>query len=378
MTSALIFVYCGAIFALPRRSLWLQRYDFRTAKKPFSLTTAAQNIHVLFRKSPLHKKHFFEWLKTAITSTACGTVTLKSLLPQAFAVSDVHPRPRKRLARCTLDCGFKTSESPALRGFEAERAPIRGTSLYLVLKSNGLHHSKNLPEKFGFLPIDTPANMAKKLPPQRCSKPFLIPLFNFSHKRSTFAFTHESGYTLGFRRRIAHKGLHGETGAFLPSATAWLCAASEIHFIPPCFYIHTFPGSMWTTTIGRRRKSGKAAVSNSISNRFSSRFSTSRTNGPRLPSLPKAGTHSAFGERSHTRAHTAKQGRFGWGVVSLPSERSTRSQTSPGRVSEWRTLPLLGLGLVCSRRTQRACGTAMRLCASLSRGVAAPLGCVIQ
>ena len=32
------------------------------------------------------------------------------------------------------------------------------------------------------------------------------------HKRSTFAFMRESGYTLGFRRRIAHKGLHGETG----------------------------------------------------------------------------------------------------------------------------------------------------------------------
>ena len=31
----------------------------------------------------------------------------------------------------------------------------------------------------------------------------------------------------------------------------------------------------------------------------------------------------------------------------------------------------------CSRRTQKACGTAMRLCASLFRGVAAPLGCVI-
>ena len=32
---------------------------------------------------------------------------------------------------------------------------------------------------------------------------------------------------------------------------------------------------------------------------------------------------------------------------------------------------------VPSRRTQRACGAAMRLCASLLRGVAAPLGCVI-
>ena len=33
-------------------------------------------------------------------------------------------------------------------------------------------------------------------------------------KRPTFAFTSESGYTLGFRRRIAHSGLHAETGAF--------------------------------------------------------------------------------------------------------------------------------------------------------------------
>ena len=137
---------------------------------------------------------------------------MKSLLPQAFAVSNVHPRPRKRLARCTLDCGFKIPESPALRGFEAERCPIRGTSLYLVLKSNGLPHPKIRLKKFGFSPKSVPANIAKKLPPQRCSKPFLIAFFNFSHKRPTFAFTGESGYTLGFRRRIAHSGLHAETG----------------------------------------------------------------------------------------------------------------------------------------------------------------------
>ena len=36
------------------------------------------------------------------------------------------------------------------------------------------------------------------------------------------------------------------------------------------------------------------------------------------------GTHSAFGERSNTRAYTAKQGLFRVGVVSLPSERSAR------------------------------------------------------
>ena len=65
------------------------------------------------------------------------------------------------------------------------------------------------------------------------------------------------------------------------------------------------------------------------------------------------------------------------GVVSLLSERSARSPTSPGRVSERQTLPLWGLGQGYSRRTQKAFGTAMRLCVSLFRGIAAPLGCVI-
>ena len=185
-------------------------------------------MHAFLRKSPLCRSHFFEWLKTAISSTACGRVTLKSLLPQGAYVPHVHPRLRKRLARCTLDCGFKTSESPALRGFVAERCPITGTSLYLVLKSNGFRHSKNPPVKFGFSSKTVPANIVQKLPSQRCSKPLFIPIFNFSHKRPTFAFTGESGYTLGFANRIAHKGTHGETGAFPSANTARLCAASEI------------------------------------------------------------------------------------------------------------------------------------------------------
>ena len=120
---------------------------------------------------------------------------MKSPLLRAFFTPHVHQRLRKRPPRCTLDCGYKTPESPALRGFVAERCPIRGTSLYLVLKSNGLHRSKNLPVKFGFSPIDTPATIAKKLPPQRCFKPLLIPIFNFSYKRPTFAFAGESVYT---------------------------------------------------------------------------------------------------------------------------------------------------------------------------------------
>ena len=72
------------------RSLWFQRCDFRTTEKPFLLTTAAQNIYVFLRKSPLFKEHFFEWLKTAVLMFDCGTVTSKSLLSQAFSVSDVH------------------------------------------------------------------------------------------------------------------------------------------------------------------------------------------------------------------------------------------------------------------------------------------------
>ena len=46
-------------------------------------------------------------------------------------------------------------------------------------------------------------------------RPSFIPIFNFSHKRPSFAFTGESGYTLGPAQRIAHKGTHGETGGVL-------------------------------------------------------------------------------------------------------------------------------------------------------------------
>ena len=177
------------------RSLWFQRCDFRTAEQLFLLTTAAQNIRVFLRKAPLLKEHFFEWLKTANFSTACETATLKSPPSRAFAAPHVHPRPRKRQPRCTLDCGFKTSESPALRGFVGGLRALATAALYLVLKSNGLRHSKNHPVKFSFSLKIVPATIAKKLPPQRCFKPLLIPIFNFSHKRPTFAFTSESGYT---------------------------------------------------------------------------------------------------------------------------------------------------------------------------------------
>ena len=148
-----------------------------------------------------------------------------------------------------------------------------------VLKSNGLRHPKNLPVKFGFSPKTVSANAAQKLPLQRCFKPFLIPLFNFPHKRPTFAFTDESEYTLAFANRIAHSGSHGETGGV--SDGGWY------HY-------------------------------------------------------PRSVPHV--------------------------------SETLRGRVSERQTLPLLGLGRGCSRRIQKAFGTAMRLCVSLSRRRRGPAG----
>ena len=49
-------------------------------------------------------------------------------------------------------------------------------------------------------------------------RPPLIALFNLSHKRLTFAFIPESGYTLAFANRIAHSGLHAETRGFTLAA----------------------------------------------------------------------------------------------------------------------------------------------------------------
>ena len=94
--------------------------------------------------------------------------------------------------------------------------------------------------------------------------------------------------------------------------------------------------------------------------------------------IGKSGYALAFANRIAHKGTHGETGAFRTGPLSLPSTRTAHSRTSPGRVSERRTLPLLGLGRVCSRRTQKAFGTAMRSCASLFRGVAAPPGCVIR
>ena len=88
--------------------------------------------------------------------------------------------------------------------------------------------------------------------------------------------------------------------------------------------------------------------------------------------------HTRLSEKDRTQGLARRnRGVSDGGWYHYPRSVLRGSETLRGRVSERQTLPLLGLGRGCSQRTQKAFGTAMRLCVSLFRGVAAPLGCVI-
>ena len=127
------------------------------------------------------------------------------------------------------------------------------------------------------------------------------------------------------------------------------------------------------TTKSLPRISPKSYCYNAVPNRFLAHFSTSRTNGPRSLSRVKAGTHSPLLKGSHTTARTPKQGLFRMGPLSLPSTRTARSRTSPGRVSERRTLPLWDLGReVLSKNAEslRSSDALMRVAVPRRRGPA--------
>lgn len=126
-----------------------------------------------------------------------------------------------------------------------------------------------------------------------------------------------------------------------------------------------------------REKRRKRSHTN-VSNASVTRSSTPPAQTAHVCLHPRKWVHTRLCSKNRTQGHTRRnRWCFGWGWYHYPRSVSHGSETLRGRVSERRTLPLLGLGRVCSRRTRRACGTAMRSCASLSRGVAAPLGCVI-
>ena len=260
---------------------------------------------------------------------------MKSLPSRGSDAPHVHPRLRKCRSRCTLDCGFKTSESPALRGFVGGLRALATAALYLVLKSNGLRHPKNLPVKFGFSSKSVPATIAKKLPPQRCFKPLFIPVFNFPHKWPTFAFTSESGYTLGSQRKIAHSGPHTETrGVSDGGAITTLGAFRTFTNIPGpgirTAYFAAF-GS-WSETLPKNteslrdsdalmrvavpRRRGPAGLRDPVVRLLMLRFSVSvRKVSTRFPAnatrssshLNPSTTPPALLKESHTAAHTAKR-----------------------------------------------------------------------
>ena len=99
---------------------------------------------------------------------------------------------------------------------------------------------------------------------------------------------------------------------------------------------------------------------------------------PTFAFTSESGLHTRLCSKDRTHGLTRRnRWRFGWGWYHYPRSVSHVAETLRGQGVERQTLPLLGLGRGYSRRTQRACGAAMRLCASLLRGVAAPLGCVI-
>ena len=97
-----------------------------------------------------------------------------------------------------------------------------------MLLSNGFPYSKIRLKKFDFSPIDTPANIAKKLPSQRCSQPFLI-AFSTSRTNGPCSLLQAKAGTHSAFREKSHTRAHApKQGAFLSADTARLCVASEI------------------------------------------------------------------------------------------------------------------------------------------------------
>ena len=168
------------------------------------------------------------------------------------------------------------------------------------------------------------------------------------------------------------------TAFFPPKPLRWVSAGALLGAVIKAPVLHFFGTSVWGWYHYPRRALHTVETLDARgSRRRIRRFYAVSEFAPCGQNIPSAGTHATPApNRAHSGLH-AETGAFRTGPLSLPSTRTARSRTSPGRVSERQTLPLLRLDPVCSRRTQRAFGTAMRLCASLFRGVAAPLGCVI-
>ena len=283
-----------------RRSLWLQRCVFWAVESFFSLTTAAQNILVFLRKSPLHKNHFFEWWKTENPSNACGTVTLKSPLSRGSDAPHVHQRLRKRLSRCTLDCGFKTSESPALRGFVGGPRALATAVLYLVLLSNGFPYSKIRLKKFGFSSKSVPANIVQKLSAYSLLKSdFFRILTSLTNAPSSFSWVKMGTHSAPPEKSHTppHTPKHG--GQFFPvSASTHYCPAVVISS-PPERRLNLFWKMSFFLYLTKTFPCDNLKKQNELSDRMKSSEETAHSTAPK-------GNAKALRQKDRTRTALRK------------------------------------------------------------------------
>ena len=166
-------------------------------------------------------------------------------------------------------------------------------------------------------------------------RPSFIAFFNFSHKRPTFDFTGEIEYTLGFRRKIAHKGTHGETGGVLgggwyhyprsvPHVSETLRGQGVERQTLPLLGLgwghsrrtqRAFGTAMRMMRVAVPRRRGPAGLRDPVVRPLMLRFSVSirkvsaqfPANATRSPSHPKPSTHPAQFKESHTSAYTLKR-----------------------------------------------------------------------
>ena len=86
----LIFAYCSAISALPGTFSLVTAVRFSDGQEALFIDYSGAKYTRFPPKIAVAQKHFFVRLKTAISSAACGTSTLKSPPPRAFSVPDIH------------------------------------------------------------------------------------------------------------------------------------------------------------------------------------------------------------------------------------------------------------------------------------------------
>ena len=253
-----------------------------------------------------------------ISSTACGTVTLKSLLSLGSDAPHVHLRLRKRLSRCTLDCGFKTSESPALRGFVGGLRALATAALYLVLLSNGFPYSKIRLKKFDFSLKIVPANIVKKLPSQRCFKPLLIAIFNFSHKRPRLLSQAKAGTHSAFRERSHTRAHTPKQGPSLPRPQHGLVPSAKFLLVLHAFiYIH-FPVHCEPSTPAEEKNLSKLP-SQTLSQTIFHRVFQLLPQTAHVCFHSRKRVHTRLRQQDRTQRHTQRnRGRFGRGRYHYP------------------------------------------------------------